>query len=79
MVVGVTFFIIAVLIIAIWVIIEIQRLKHKIFAIVLILLILFSYISATIIFRGQNIDFKTIPGVIEASKIYLGLYLYLEM
>ena len=70
MVVGVTFFIIAVLIIAIWVIIEIQRLKHKIFAIVLILLILFSYISATIIFRGQNLDFKTIPGVIEASKIY---------
>ena len=70
MVIGATFFIIAVLVISIWVIIEMKRMKHKIFAIVLIALILFSYLSATIIFREHDVDFKTAPGVIDAGKIY---------
>jgi len=68
--IGVTLFIVAVLVVIIWVTIELKRLRHKVFAIVLIGLILFSYISATVIFRGQNIDFKTVPGVIKASKLY---------
>lgn len=70
MVIGVTFFVIAVLVVAIWVIIEIQRLKHKLFAIFLIGLILSSYVSVSIIFRNQEIDFKTIPGIIDTTKIY---------
>ncbi|MFH1151604.1 MAG: hypothetical protein ABIJ14_01785 [Nanoarchaeota archaeon] len=68
--IGVALFVVAILVIVIWVTIELKRLKHKVVAILLIALILFSYISATIIFRGQNIDFKTTPGVIKASKLY---------
>ena len=71
MVVGVTLFVIAVLIIAIWVVIEIKRLKHKIFAIFLIALILFTYVSFTVSLRGEDIDFKTIPGMMEGSRLYL--------
>jgi len=70
MVIGIALFVVAVLIIAIWVLIELKRFKHKLFAILLIALILFSYISATMIFRGQDIDFKTVPGLIKATKIY---------
>ena len=70
MAVGVVFFIIAILVVAIWVIIEAKRLRHKIFAIFLIALIIFSYVSTSFIFKGQDIDLKTIPGVIIASKIY---------
>ncbi len=70
MAIGVTLFIIGILVIAIWIIIEAKRMRHKIFAIFLIALILFSYISASIIFKGQDIDLKSIPGVITASKIY---------
>jgi hypothetical protein len=70
MVVGVTLFIIAVLVIAIWVVIEVKRLKHKLFAILLIGLILFSYVSAALVFRGQDIDFKTVSGLMKASNIY---------
>ena len=70
MVVGVALFVVAILIIAIWILIELKRFKHKIFAIFLIVLILFSYISASVIFRGQDIDFKTIPGIVKATKIY---------
>jgi glucan phosphoethanolaminetransferase (alkaline phosphatase superfamily) len=67
---GITFFVIAILIIAIWIIIEIKRLKHKLFAIFLIGLILFTYISFSVTIQGQDIDFKTIPGLITASKLY---------
>jgi len=70
MVIGVTFIVIAVLIISIWVIIEIKRLKHKLFAIFLIGLILLGYFSFIYSTRGQDIDFKTVPGMIKASKLY---------
>ena len=70
MVVGLTIFIIAVLIIAIWLVIEVKRLRHKIFAIFLIALILFLYISATIVFKEQNIDFKTASGMVKAANLY---------
>ncbi len=65
-----TFFIIAVLIAAIWVIIEIKRLKHKLFAILLISLILFSYLSFSAVLRNEEIDYTTISGFMSASKIY---------
>ena len=71
MVIGVTLFIIAVLIAAIWIIIEVKRLKHKLFAILLIGLILFSYISFSVVLKGEDIDFKSISGLTDASKIYL--------
>ena len=70
MVIGITFIIIAVLVVSIWVIIEIKRLKHKLFAIFLIGLILIGYFSFTYAIRGQDIDFKTVSGVIEGSKLY---------
>ncbi len=68
---GLTLFIVAVLIIAIWVIVEIKRLRHKVFAIFLIALILFTYISFSVTVKGQDIDFKTIPGAITATKLYV--------
>ncbi len=70
MVIGITLFVIAILIIAIWVIIEIKRFRHKLFAIFLIALILFVYISFTFTIRGQDVDFKTFPGLMKATKLY---------
>ncbi len=69
--VGFTLFILVILIAAIWIIIELKRMKHKLFAVFLIALILFSYLSASIIFKGKDIDFKSISGLTEAGKIYL--------
>jgi len=69
--IGVWLFVVAVLVIAIWIIIEVKRLRHKIFAIILIGLILFSYISVSVLFRGEDIDFKTVPGLMKAGKIYV--------
>lgn len=66
----VTLFVLAVLAIAIYIVIEIKRLKHKLFAFFLIGLLLFGYISFLFVFKGQDVDFKTIPGIIDASKLY---------
>ena len=68
---GITLVIVAVLIIAIWVIIEVKRLRHKIFALFLIALILFTYISFSVSLKGQDIDMTTIPGAMAASKLYV--------
>ncbi|MFQ5531319.1 MAG: hypothetical protein ACE5ES_01755 [Candidatus Nanoarchaeia archaeon] len=68
--IGITLFIVAALIIAIYVLIELKRFQHRLFAIVLIGLILFSYLSAAIIFRDKSVDLKTVPGIISATKIY---------
>lgn len=76
MAIGVTLLILSVLIIGIWILFEIKRLKHKLFAIFLIALILVGYFSISFSLRGQNIDLKTIPGIIEASNIYLNFLGY---
>ncbi len=70
MVIGSNLLIMGVLITGIWVLIEIKRLKHKLFAIFLIGLILFSYISFAAIFKESDIDFKTTEGLMEGGKIY---------
>jgi len=67
---GITIFVVAALIIVIWVLVELKRVRHKIFALFLIGLILFLYFSSAFVFKGQNIDFKSISGVTEASKLY---------
>ena len=68
---GVALFILAAVIITIWVLIEAKRMKHKIFAIFLIGLILFTYLSAAFVFQGQQVDYKTVPGLISAGKVYM--------
>ena len=70
MVIGITLIIIAVLVALIWIVIEIKRLKHKIFAIFLIGLILFMYVTLSFTLKGKDIDYATIPGLMKASKIY---------
>lgn len=63
-------FIAAVLIIAVWVLIEVKRLRHKIFAFFLIAVIILSYLSMAFVFKGQEVDLTTISGVLSAGQLY---------
>jgi hypothetical protein len=65
-----TFFVVAIAIVVIWVLIEVKRLKHKLFAFFLIGLILFTYISFSVSLKNENVDLKTVPGLIKAGKLY---------
>ncbi len=71
MVIGVALFVVAVLIIAVWLLIEIKRFKHKIFALFLIGLIIFGYISFTIVFSGSEVDLKSFDGLMAGGKMYV--------
>ena len=68
--IGVTVFVITILIAAIWIVIEIKRMKHKLFAIFLIGLILFAYLSFTFVLKGEDMNYKTFEGAKKASQIY---------
>ena len=70
MAIGITLFVIAILVIAIWIIIEMKRMRHKMLAVFLIGLILFSYLSFTYVFKDKETDFTSIDGVREASGLY---------
>ena len=70
MTIGVSFFVLAALITTVWVFIEFKRMKHKIFAIILIGLILFGYLSVGFVFEDKKVDYKTVPGLMDAGKVY---------
>lgn len=70
MMIGITLLIVGVLIIGIWVVVELRRFRHKLLAVFLIGLILFTYFSFTSVIKGRNIDLKTLTGLITATKLY---------
>ena len=63
-------FVLAIITIGIWMVIEVKRLKHKIFAILLIIIIIFSYASFAIVVQDNKMDFTSVSGITEATKIY---------
>ena len=71
MVLSITIFVVAILIIAIWVIVEMKRMRHKIFALFLIGLILFSYLSFTLVLKGHEVNITTFDGIREAGGLYV--------
>ena len=63
--------VITAIIVAIWIIIEVKRFKHKIFAIFLMILIVFLYFGAFAVFQDREVDFTSISGITEATKLYM--------
>lgn len=59
-----------ILIAAVYVIFEFKRWKHKLFALLLIGLILFGFFSFNLAFKGQTVQLTSIAGVEQASQIY---------
>jgi hypothetical protein len=62
--------VVSVLILGIWILIEVKRMRHKFFAIFLILLILFTYVSFSITMKNNDVNLKTIDGLTKATKLY---------
>jgi hypothetical protein len=68
--IGIVLMLVAAVIVIIWVMVEFQRLKHKIFAIVLISLILFGYLSFALVLKDKNLDYRSVAGLMTAGKVY---------
>ena len=69
--VSATLILVIILVVAIWLIIEFKRFRHKILAVFLILLIVFTYFSFSAVIKGHALDLKTPDGLKEAGKLYL--------
>jgi glucan phosphoethanolaminetransferase (alkaline phosphatase superfamily) len=70
MIIGTTLLIVGILVVGIWIIIEFKRFKHKLLAIFLILLIVFTYVSFLVTLKGKDIDFKSVEGLKQAGTLY---------
>lgn len=70
MAIGITLFILVAAVVLIYILVEFKRMRHKLFAIFLIVFIILSYISILVIFKDQEVDLKSVPGVIAASRLY---------
>jgi len=70
MALNITLIIVAAVIIVIWLLIEMKRFRHKFFAVFLILLIVFFYVTAYFVFKDKKVDLKTMSGINDATKTY---------
>jgi len=68
--IGLVLIIISILAVGVYMLAELRRFKHKLWAMLIILLLLFAYVSFTLTLKGKDIDFKSVPGLIQAGKIY---------
>jgi len=70
MVIGTALFVIIILVVAIWVILEFKRFRHKLLAIFLIALVVFTYFTFTSVLKKNDVDVKTVKGLVTGSKLY---------
>ena len=61
---------VVVLVILIYVLTEVKRTKHKIFAMFLIALILFTAFSFYVVFNGKNISVKSLSDIEKMGNMY---------
>jgi hypothetical protein len=64
------FLIVGVLIFVLWGMVEVRHVKHKLYTLLIIGLLLFAVVSGTMVFKGKNIDYTSPAGIFEAEKIY---------
>jgi hypothetical protein len=70
MAISVIIFIVAILVIAIYLIYGLKRVKHKFLSLFLIALVLFSFLSFSAAFGGKEISIKNVSDLGNIVKIY---------
>ncbi len=70
MALSVVVFVIAILIVAIWSLYGLKRIKHKFLAIFLIALVLFSFLSFGVVFGEKDISIKNVSDLGNVAKLY---------
>ncbi|MEX0932875.1 MAG: hypothetical protein WDZ77_02130 [Candidatus Pacearchaeota archaeon] len=63
-------FVLTMISLGIWFVIEMKRFQHKLIAIGLIVLVIVGYAGMATIGQNNNVDLTTIGGIVEATKLY---------
>ena len=67
---SVIFFVMIILIFAVWLIFKLKGFQHKFLTIFLIGLILFSFVSFSLVFQGQDASIKNVSDIDKVTKLY---------
>ncbi|MFH1711152.1 MAG: hypothetical protein ABH840_02470 [Nanoarchaeota archaeon] len=67
---GVSWIVIGILLVVFLVVLKARHIKHRFFALILVMLFIFVYYTSTILLSNQSIDFKSFEGWVSAGKIY---------
>jgi len=62
--------VISLIVIGVYMLAEFRKVKHQIWAVVIIALLLFGYISFSLVMKGRDVDYGTASGLFQAVKIY---------
>jgi len=68
--ISVIILVVVLLSILIWMLGDLKRKKHKVLALFFIGVFIFFVFSVIYVFRGEKVDYTTVPGLISAGKIY---------
>ena len=74
MALNVVIFLIVGLIIAIWMLLGLKHMKHKLFAILLIALVLLGFFSFNAVFQGKKVPLNNISEVNHAVSLYFSWF-----
>jgi len=67
---GISWVVIGILVMVFLVVLKARHVKHRLFALILVLLFVFVYFTSTSLLTNQGIDFKSFEGWVKAGKIY---------
>ncbi|MBU3913733.1 MAG: hypothetical protein KKE50_06595 [Nanoarchaeota archaeon] len=70
MIAGFSWIILGVLLVVFLVLLKVRHVKHRFFALILVLLMIFLYFTSSSILANKAIDFKSFEGWVTAGKIY---------
>ena len=68
--IGPAFFTIGILVVVILAFSEFKKWKHKIVAVLLIILVLFTYFSFNASLKGKDVSLNSVNGIMSAGKLY---------
>jgi len=68
----ISWIIIAILVLAAFIVLKTNHFKHRVWVVLLVLLALFLYASLTFINAKNDLDLNSTKGVFDSAKIYLG-------
>ena len=68
----ISWMVIAVLLVAAIIALKMNKLRHKVWIIALIVLALFLYMSVTLVYRENELEINTVEGILRSAKIYVG-------
>jgi hypothetical protein len=73
--IGIAVFVILGLIAIIWIMLGIKGIKQKFFSILLIVLILFLFLSFSIVFKGKDISVHSVSDLTNMGKVYFSWFM----